>query len=212
MMNKKLIIWDFDGVIVDSRKLALELTQFQYENVDEDIHRNLFNGNLFESLDKLTKNNVGEEEHKEYLEKNYWPRKMELVPIRGMDEVLENLSQDFIMVINSSSSTVQIGAYLEKYNLSQYFSKIYGNEIRDKKEKFRLILKDFNVLSESCVLITDTLGDVLEARAINIPAIVVLWGYQYKKHFNSVSNIEFVEEPINLIEIIRNHFVKIYGN
>jgi HAD superfamily hydrolase (TIGR01509 family) len=211
-MNKKLIIWDFDGVIVDSRRLALELTQFQYENVDEDIHRNLFNGNLFESLDKLTKNNVGEEEHKEYLEKSYWPRKMELVPIKGIDEVLKNLSQDFIMVINSSSSTIQIGAYLEKYNLSHYFSKIYGNEIRDKKEKFRLILKDFNVSPENCVLVTDTLGDVLEARVINIPAVVVLWGYQYKKHFDSVSNIEFVEEPINLIEIIRNHFIKKYGN
>lgn len=204
---KKLIIWDFDGPIVDSRHMAFELTQHQYEDITEDIHRNLFNGNIFTELAKLKKKNVTEEEHTTFLEKNYWPRKIELIPVEGIREIISELSQDFIMVINSSSATLQISNYLEKNNLLHFFKKIYGNEIKSKEEKFKLILEYFEVSPNNCVLITDTLGDVLEANILNIPSVVVLWGYQLKEHFNSIKDkIIFVEQPSELIGAIKSHF------
>lgn len=208
MEKKKIIIWDFDGPIVDSRELALELTQFQYEDVTEDIHRNLFNGNIFTELAKLKKKDISPEEHTEFSEKSYWPRKLSLVPIEGIKEVLETLSQDFTMVINSSSSEVRIENYLQRNDLSKYFDKIYGVESsKSKEEKFELILKDFDITNKECALITDTLGDVLEAKTLGIHSIVILWGYQEKKHFNVLdTEIIILEKPSELVSAVNNHF------
>ncbi|MCX6755010.1 MAG: HAD hydrolase-like protein [Candidatus Nomurabacteria bacterium] len=207
MQNKKIIIWDFDGVIVDSREMALELTQYQFENVTEDLHRDLFNGNIFVEIAKLQKKERTTEEFDTFVQTNYWPRKMNLIPVPGIREVLEALSNDFIMVINSSSAGKNILDYLEKNGFSHYFQKIYGKEIASKEEKFHLILKEFKVFPNDCLLITDTVGDVLEAKSLNISSVVVLWGYQLRRHFDFLEKeVIFAEQPVELVEIIRNYF------
>jgi phosphoglycolate phosphatase-like HAD superfamily hydrolase len=207
MMNRKLVIWDFDGPIVDSRTLALELTQVGYHDVDEHVHRNLFNGNVFVELGKLKKKELSEQKQAEFLDKSYWPRKMEIVPVAGIAEAIEDLARDFNMVINSSSSTPIIVDYLTKNNLLSFFSKIYGNEISSKEEKFEMILQDYDLLAQDCVLITDTLGDVLEAQTLAIPSIVILWGYQFREHFDLVKGqVVFIESVGQLATAVKSHF------
>lgn len=208
MNHKKLIIWDFDGPIIDSRELALELTQYQCHDVDEHVHRNLFNGNVFDGLNKLKKK-ASDEEFSEFLNKSYWPRKMEILPVEGIRGVLEELSNEFDMVINSSSVASQIDSYLAKNDLRKFFLKIYGSEIKSKEEKFKLILKEFNLSAKDCVLITDTVGDVLEAESLSIPSIVILWGYQLEEHFNPVINkVVLVKDPSQLKGAVEVHFSK----
>jgi phosphoglycolate phosphatase-like HAD superfamily hydrolase len=206
-MKKKVIIWDFDGPIVDSRGLALELTQYEFHDIDEDIHRNLFNGNIFNELSKLRKKDISDSERSSFKENYYWPKKMELPPVKGITEVIIELARNFSMVVNSSSATNKIDEYLKKNNLDKFFQKIYGSEIKSKVEKFETILKDFEVVPEDCVLITDTLGDVLEADILHIPSIVVPWGYQLREHFNSVSEkVIFVDAPVEVPGAIEKHF------
>lgn len=91
MEKKKVIIWDFDGPIVDSHNLALELVQHEYHGVDEKLHRDLFGQNIFIALNKLKKKDISKEEQKNFLEKSYWPRKLEIVPVEGMQDVLATL-------------------------------------------------------------------------------------------------------------------------
>ena len=215
MDNKKrnLIIWDFDGPIIDSRKIALELVQRHFHDVTEDSHRNMFSKNIFEELAKLRKKDVSQESHDHFLATSYWPRKMELSPVPGIAEVILSLSKSFDMVVNSSSEHAQISNYLQKNNLIKFFQKIYGNEVKSKEEKFKMILQDFKVSPQNCILITDTLGDVLEAENLNIPSIVVLWGYQFKNHFDSVSNtVIIVKKPNDIISVVINHFARIKSN
>ena len=96
---------------------------------------------------------------------------------------------------------------MEKNNLKHLFQKIYGNEIKSKKEKFKIILQDFKISPDESVLITDTLGDVLDADILHISSIVVLWGYQLKKHFDSVNKkVVFVKNPVELTKAITTHF------
>jgi len=202
-----MIIWDFDGVIVDSRALALEYAQSQFHGVTEDIHRDMFNGNIFTESAKLEKKFATEEEHDLYLEKVYWPKKMELVPIPGMKEVVEALSEEYSMTVNSSASSGQITRYLEKNGLMNNFQKVYGNEVRSKEEKFRMILRDFGLSAEECVFITDSIGDVREAQAVRIPAIAVLWGFQLRRHFEPVRDeVMFAEQPAELVGLVRQRF------
>lgn len=205
MKKLKVIIWDFDGVIVDSRELALELTQKLYEGVTEGLHRVLHLGNIFVGLSKLKRKNISDNEEKDFLENSYWPRKTQLPLIKDMTEVIQELSKEYIMVINSSSWESFITKYLKKYNLLHSFYKIYGKETsKSKEEKFKLILKELDVNANECVLITDTVGDVLEALLVDIKSIGVLWGYQQENHFASLENkIILVKESADLINIVK---------
>jgi phosphoglycolate phosphatase-like HAD superfamily hydrolase len=127
--------------------------------------------------------------------------------VAGIAEAIEDLARDFNMVINSSSSTPIIVDYLTKNNLLSFFSKIYGNEISSKEEKFEMILQDYDLLAQDCVLITDTLGDVLEAQTLAIPSIVILWGYQFREHFDLVKGqVVFIESVGQLATAVKSHF------
>ncbi len=205
MKKLKIIIWDFDGVIVDSRELSLELNQKQYENVTEESQRDLCSGNIYIEVRKLKKKNFSEDEKEDFLKNSYFPRKMELIPVPGISEIIEKLSKEYSMVINSSAREEPLSAYLIKHNLPFYFKKIYGKETsKSKEEKFKLILKEFGVEADECLFITDTIGDVHEAMAVKIKSIGVLWGYQRRKHFTSCEEeIILVEKPVELIDLIK---------
>lgn len=203
MQNKKIIIWDFDGPIVNSRELSLERAQYEYYDVDEDIHRNLFNGNIFEELKKLNKKPIDEKDYSLFLNQNYWSKKLELSIVSDIDEIIRILSQNYILVINSSSTTEQIQNFLSRNNLSIFFNKIYGSEIKSKKDKFEKIFIDFNVNAKECIFITDTLGDVLEGEEVNIKSIVVLWGYQKLEHFKTVEDrVFFASAPQDILNLL----------
>lgn len=60
----------------------------------------------------------------------------------------------------------------------QYFSEILGSDVaRDKIRKIKMVLDNNDLNAEDCVFITDTLGDILEARQCGIESIAVTWGY-----------------------------------
>jgi len=206
METKKVIIWDFDGPIVDSYQLAFERTLHHYHDVTKEMHRDLFNGNIHEELEKLRKKDSAEIDPN-FVRESYWRRKIEAAPVLGMIEAIKTLNDDYEMVINSSGEGDQICTYLDRHNLSPFFKKVYGAEIKSKVEKFKLILDEFKVTAKDCIMITDTLGDVLEAKKVGIPSVVILWGYQFRRHFGSVKErVVFAENPSELPSIIKKHF------
>jgi phosphoglycolate phosphatase-like HAD superfamily hydrolase len=130
-----------------------------------------------------------------------------LEPISGIREVIESLSSDYIQVINSSAEKDLIEEYLGKYQLDTFFAKIYGKEIPSKTEKFKLIFEEHSTTAKDCLMITDTLGDVIESQMVNVHAIVVLWGYHTKEYFSSVvDTVSFVLEPSEISTEVTRHF------
>lgn len=200
MKNKKVIIWDFDGPIVDSWKIAFELTDREFFGITEEVHRNLFNGNILEEISKLKKKTYTKEEDEEY-RKNYWERKLNIPPVNGIDRVIKDLAKNHIQVVNSSAIGEMIKDYLKRYSLEKFFSDVYGREIKSKVEKFNLIFDKYNVGPEDCVLITDTVGDMLDAKEVGMESIVVTWGYQRKEHFAEIeSDLVFAESPQEILD------------
>ena len=207
MEKKKFIIWDFDGPIVNSRELALELSQVNFHDVDEHVHRRLFMGNVLAELTKLTPRGISVEESEHFLLNSYWPRVMNIEPIDGISDQIISLSDNFDMVINSSGESVGISEYLEKNNLKKYFKNIYGKEIKSKSEKFKIIFDTYNVTPEDCLFITDTLEDVMEGKHANVPSVVVSWGYHTEDYFKSViDEVYFAREPKDITRFVAEHF------
>jgi phosphoglycolate phosphatase len=206
-MSTKIVIWDFDGPIVNSREQALAYTQFQFHDVDEHVHRKLFSGNILSELKNLKSKNVTPEAEQAYVRTVFQPSRLALEPIPDIPEVIKELSARYLQVINSSAEKSLIQEYLDKYGLSVYFNQIYGKEIVSKAEKFKLIFNEYSTTPENCLMITDTLGDVLEAHNAAVKSLAVLWGYHTEEYFEQVKDtVTLITEPKQLLSEVASHF------
>lgn len=207
MERKKLIIFDFDGVIIDSWELAYKMNQREWPNITPEEYRSMFSGNIFKESAKRPPSLFSKEERDEWFDTVYYPAKLSLPIYDGIDRVIEKLAKNYTLVINSSSSEESIGKILKKFELDSYFEKVYGFETStDKAEKFRMILEEYEVEPDECLLITDTVGDVLEAKHYSIPSLVVIYGYQGRNYFSSIENetIGFADKPADILNFIKS--------
>lgn len=201
----RVIIFDFDGVIIDSWQLAYERNLRDWPDLKPEEHKSFFNTNIYEELAKMPPSLQTKEERKKYLNTEYFPAKNKLPIFPKIREVLEKLSISSKLVINTSASRETTISYLKNNNLYKYFSGVYGKETSiDKVANFELISKHFDIPLKECIFITDTVGDVLVAEKLEIPTILVSWGYQNKDYFEPVARkvISIVDEPIELIKAI----------
>jgi len=62
----------------------------------------------------------------------------------------------------------------------------------------------FQLQANECIFITDTVGDVKDAKKLNIPTILVSWGYQDESHFTEIKDsvIDIVHRPLDLLDLM----------
>ena len=183
---KKVIIFDFDGVIIDSSKEAYKLLKKAYPDLNQIQFESLFSGNIFSELQKFGNPKMSiddlQKEWKNIISlQNARPQLVE-----GIKEIIEKVSKDFLLVINTASEKEVTTNFLLENNLD-YFDGIYGSETsRSKVEKFKVIFNKHNCEAGDCIFITDTIGDVIESSQVGIATILVSWGYQSIDLFNKV--------------------------
>lgn len=203
---KKVILFDFDGVIVDSFETAYGMTQEFKMNITREQYRNRFMGNVYDAV----KNENPNVDIKDRLEKwfgMYGPRLLELPIVPGMAKVIKQLSKKYNLVIISSSINSPIHAYLEKHDIHHYFDEVYGADVHlDKKEKIKMVLKKYGVTAKDCLFLTDTVGDLLEAQHQKIESLVVTWGFHPKQRFTGQQLIDCVDQPEEIVPKIEKYF------
>lgn len=205
MSNKKVIIFDFDGVIIDSWEHAYVGNLRNWPDLKPEEHRNFFNGNIYEELEKMPEPLYSSEDHKKWWDEIHSLTKKDLPTFDGMKEALKKLSENYILSINTSSDAVSTKNYLVGNDID-FFDSIYGTEVsKSKVEKFNKILNHYNVEAKDCFFITDTVGDIKEANALSIPTILVTWGYQNESHFNGVADkvIGIANKPEEIFNFIK---------
>ena len=125
----------------------------------------------------------------------------------GVRDVILELSKKYILIINTTADSVSTKKYLKENDLD-FFERIYGIEIsRNKIEKFKMILNDYGTMETECIFITDTVGDVKDSLYLNIPTLLVSWGYQDYSHFHEVKDkvLQIVDKPEDLIKYIKKY-------
>ncbi len=203
-MKPNLIIFDFDGVIIDSWHHAYEGTSRDYPHISEEEHRNLFNGNIFEQLEKMGPGKHSAEETDRWWDEDHDPKKKHLLIFDGIGETIQQLAKGCPLVINTSATAGPTKEFLIQHGLD-VFERIYDNKLSlSKVEKFKQILADHNLTASNCIFITDTLGDLREASKLSVPTIVVTYGYHDRSYFHGHEEeiVGFADKPSDIIEII----------
>ena len=195
----KAIIFDFDGVIHNTFELAYAIHKSLNPESSREDYRSYFDGNIFKKL----KTSSRKEDEREFRRQEYEAFKTLHIDEEVREE-LEILSQKFNLYIVSSNSIKNLEMYMKNNNISHLFKEILAAEAHTSKvEKFKILFKKYHFDASSCVFVTDTLGDILEANKLGIKVIAVGFGYHDRERLERGNPTAIVSDFREIRKIIK---------
>ena len=215
IMPIKAIIFDFDGVIVESMDMKTEAFGHLFRNYPEDVINkvvklHLDNGGMsrFEKFkiiyrDFLNKNLSKEEEArlgKEFSDFCY--EKMLTLPyVKGAKEFLEKHYQNYLFFIVSGTPHEEINRIVDARQLRKYFKEVRGTP-GSKGEFSKMILKEYNLKPTETVFIGDAPTDYVGAEEAGVKFIARIPAGKYNPFDSNAIKIEHAIEDLSPLENI----------
>lgn len=204
-MKYKVIIFDLDGVLIKSLDVDTSYLFKIFPTMTMSNYQEIIRGNFYEGIKKFQLTNpkiIESDEERKARRMAHTEARLGIPLVSGMKEMLEKLySIGCKLTINSSALEVNCTSILEKQNIRGLFDFLGVGELAESKvEKFKIIKEKYGVEDEEMIFITDTLGDLYEAKIANVPTIAVTWGAHNRSHFeqeahdNLIAIVDSVEE------------------
>jgi HAD superfamily hydrolase (TIGR01509 family) len=180
MNNIKLIIFDLDGVLIETKFLhykSLNLALGVEYNIDWEDHLSKYDGlKTNQKLEILSlEKNLPVEKHKDI-----WQKKQkytlelldDTVPSENISDCIKKLSKDgYKLACCSNSIRKTVLTILSKLNIIQYFDLIVSNEdVKNSKphpEMYWKTMSKLDVLPEECLIVEDSPCGLLAATRSN---------------------------------------------
>ncbi|AZA51830.1 HAD family hydrolase [Chryseobacterium sp. G0201] len=182
-MPLKAVLFDMDGVIVDTEPLHRKAYFKTFSDLGIDVSEDLYTSftgastkrvcetlinqfNLTETYEEIAKTK------RDYF-KGYFYNDEEFDLIPGVKQLIEHYYENGITLILASSATMNtINMVFEKFELDKYFSgKISGADLKESKphpEVFLLAAELANQPIENCMVIEDSTNGILASHRANI--------------------------------------------
>jgi len=212
----KLIIFDYDGVIVNSfpevHKIYSKICAKLGKNCPKTLEgfKKVYGHSSSECYQQLgfTDEDI-QEGNKIYKRET---GNVKSLPFNGIKAVLEKLIQKHKLIVVSSSYRKDVEQKLESFNLLKYFSKVLGREsvkIKrfEKVEAIKEVLNEYNVSPNETLLVGDRNVDFVEGIKAGLDKILLVdygWGYELKLIPEYKSKYS-VKKPKDLIEAIKKY-------
>lgn len=210
---KQCVIFDMDGVIIDSEPIHIacekEIFRLLGINVSEQEHH-AFIG----TTDEIMWSKIGEMyelpinvpyiiQLKKSLYMEYLKKDNHLRPISYIPELIADLHRNkFLLALASSSPHEQIDYILTVFGLRKYFhSTVSGEDVKVGKPDPGIFLKaaeSVGIAPESCVVIEDSYNGVTAAKSANMKCIA----YRNPNSGNQdLSKADFIVETLSEVTI-----------
>ena len=172
MKNVKCIIFDCDGILVDSETIANQVllsmsAPFGLRMTMEEAVKN-FNGrrlkNIFEQIEKLTDKKLPDSFETDFRKQTFEAFKTDLKAVKGVRKFIENLSVPYCVA--SSGPVEKITLNLTTTGLIQNFeNRIFSSyEINSWKPDPEIFIHACNQMGfkkEECIVIEDSVAGVI---------------------------------------------------
>jgi phosphoglycolate phosphatase len=201
----KTIIFDFDGTLVDSLPVVVEIAEEVggVRLAPEEIAkmRNMsardvlkYSGISYYKLPGLLLRG------KQLLGK----RLNELKIFTGMSEVVKALHQaDYTVCVLSSNSEGNIRKVLKNAGIEEYFDNVYGNVgLFTKAVAIKKVIKRQHATASTSVYIGDEVRDIEASKKSGVPIISVTWGYNGEQILRTYQPDYLATSPKDISKIL----------
>lgn len=199
----KTVIFDFDGTLVDSFKVAIEVAH-------ELTHRPILVQP--EEIVRLRKMRLLDVAKELQLPRWQWPflllrgRRMmtrrldEVVPFPGMPELVQDLhASGYNLLVMSSNSQLNVQKVLNARSMSQYFSFIKGGiGLTGKAKGLRELMQQEKLDVANCIYVGDEPRDIEGSRKVGMPCLSVTWGFNAYELLQDHKPLAIVDTPEEL--------------
>lgn len=119
-------------------------------------------------------------------------------------EVLVALERDgYCMMIASSNAPSTIHSFLQRHDLSQVFSQVYGNiGLLGKARSLRRIMRRHRLVPEEILYIGDETRDVESAQCQGLAMAAVSWGFSDRTALEAQGPTFLVDTPKDLYQAV----------
>jgi phosphoglycolate phosphatase len=206
-MAKKLFLFDFDGVLVDSLDVYHRAVRWCLEKMGRPIIKTqdeyvaLFEDNFYEAL---AKKGVDLDAFSgaliEYAKNvDYY---QDVKPFPSVLPVLEKLCGNNILAIISSNSSQAIRKILARFQYNGCFQDILGSEFHlSKKIKIDHAVTTCRISRDNTYYVGDTSGDIREGKAAGVRTIAVTWGWHSREILIAAQPDFLIDDPEELKNI-----------
>lgn len=206
--NRKNLIFDFDGTIVDSLDLLVDIYNkicFRYNcfPVDMSDKKELMNKRPQEFLKKYRINYFKLPIIALGVKKEFKKRVKDVKIFPGISQSLWALKEKgFNLFILTSNSKKVVGLFLKNNNLESLFDSVYSSSnVFGKDKSIRRFLRDSKMFKEEVIYIGDETRDVEAMRRAGIPIFSVGWGFNSKESLLKLNPDKFFDKPEDLISL-----------
>lgn len=178
------VIFDMDGVIIDSEPIYFEIEQELFKELGLELTRDehskyVGRSDLWETVQK----DYGLDIDVEEIHAKGKSRYLQIIsssfddgPVKGVKDVIQKLHSDGIQLVLASSSDMKsIELVLTKFGLLKYFDlRISGADLETSKPHPEIFLKAAEMsesLPENCLVIEDSANGVKAAKAADMKCI-----------------------------------------
>lgn len=206
----RVIIFDFDGVLADTRQLMLENAEQACAELGHPCQATAAD---LEALDPMSFPELGrrlgipEDQVEEFTRRNLElfgaaQEPPEIFP--GMVETLARLSELGRIAVLTGNGARVVRKFLAHYGLAAYVELLLTQEDPGTRaEKITRLARELGAADGMVYMIGDSVSDIRAARQAGVCSIAVTWGHQSKAKLSRLGPDLIVETPQELIEIFR---------
>ena len=216
--NVKLLLFDYDGTLVDSAKMIIEGTIEAFNRCGLAIPKQEeIKAGIGQKLDiaiksylplehKGTRDEVIRQYRQWYAEKDLEGTQFEPL-FKNIKPVLEKLYQDgWNLGIATNKSLRGLNRGLLHHKIEKFFSIIMtADNFIPKPNKAMAMhaLKTLKVKNSDAFMIGDTVYDIKMGKNAKINTIGVTWGYNTKEELNRAHADHIINDPSELVKILK---------
>lgn len=217
-MALKAVLFDMDGVIVDTEPLHKQAYFLMFQKVGIEVSEELYNSYTGQSTIQICKDLVERFQlvlkpkelvtyKRAFFKELFFAEDNNLTLLEGVLDLIKNYFQNNItLVLASSASMVTINNVFKKFDLDKYFKgKISGADLKASKPHPEIFIKAAEIAGfnkEDCMVIEDSTNGIKAAHSANIYCVA------YKSEHSKEQDYSLAQKVISDYKEIKYDLIK----